>query len=90
MPRERIVSENSGLDVEVSWGREGGYVQVATTCPDLDRAVTVAKEIVEFKAAHPDETLLTTGYHADLDRARINELIRTLRKARDQAFGRDE
>lgn len=30
------------------------------------------------------------GWHADLDRAGVNRLIRTLRRARDQAFGRDE
>ena len=30
------------------------------------------------------------GYFVDLDRRRINELIRRLRKARDDAFGRDE
>lgn len=27
------------------------------------------------------------GWFADLDRAQINRLIQTLRKARDQAFG---
>lgn len=29
------------------------------------------------------------GWHADLDREGINRLIRTLRKARDQAYGAD-
>ena len=29
------------------------------------------------------------GWFADLDRAGINQLIRALRKARDQAFGSD-
>ncbi len=29
------------------------------------------------------------GWHVDLDREGINRLIRTLRKARDQAFGAD-
>jgi hypothetical protein len=31
-----------------------------------------------------------SGYHVDLDRRQINEIIRHLRKARDRAFGRDE
>lgn len=30
------------------------------------------------------------GYYVDLDRRAINDLIRILRRARDQAFGRDE
>lgn len=30
------------------------------------------------------------GFFVDLDRERINKLIRDLRRARDQAFGRDE
>ena len=31
-----------------------------------------------------------SGLYVDLDRRGINDLIRHLRKARDQAFGRDE
>lgn len=31
-----------------------------------------------------------SGWYVDLDRKGINDLIRVLRKARDQAFGRDE
>lgn len=30
------------------------------------------------------------GLHVELNRRAINDLIRVLRKARDQAFGRDE
>jgi hypothetical protein len=30
------------------------------------------------------------GWFADLDRQQVNHLIRTLREARDKAFGRDE
>jgi hypothetical protein len=30
------------------------------------------------------------GLYADLDREGINDLIRLMRRARDQAFGRDE
>lgn len=32
----------------------------------------------------------TAGYHVWLDRRGVNDLIRHLRRARDQAFGRDE
>lgn len=39
-----------------------------------------------------EETLLKVwnGYWVQLDRRAVNELIRKLRRARDQAFGRDE
>jgi hypothetical protein len=30
------------------------------------------------------------GWYAELDRAGVNRLIKTLRKARDAAYGRDE
>jgi hypothetical protein len=36
------------------------------------------------------EPHFTDGMYVDLDRAGINKLIRNLRRARDQAFGRDE
>lgn len=62
----------SRFDVEVAWGRETSYVQVATVDPDAKDALS--KE---------------SGLHVDLDRAKINQLIRVLRKARDQAFGAD-
>lgn len=32
----------------------------------------------------------TGGYYVDLDRQGINRLIKVLRRARDQAFGKDE
>lgn len=30
------------------------------------------------------------GFYVDLDRVNINKLIKVLRRARDQAYGRDE
>lgn len=83
MPKEIIVeafgyipedAEQQGL-VEVSWQRSLEHVQLVTY------------------ARHPEtkETSVLSGpRYVTLDRAGINELIRKLRKARDQAFGRDE
>lgn len=36
------------------------------------------------------EGLARSGHYVQLDRSGINDLIRNLRRARDQAFGRDE
>jgi hypothetical protein len=60
--------------VQVSWNREAGYVQIATG----------TRAPVTFDS-NPD-----TWWFVDLDRQMINQLIRALRRARDQAFGRDE
>lgn len=82
MPKEVIYSKYHGSNdspepvTEVRWTREHGYVQVATTMPD----------------GHPfpvDPTPEGNGWFATLNRENINHLIRTLRKARDQAFGAD-
>lgn len=37
-----------------------------------------------------DATEWSDGWHIDMNRRTINELIRVLRRARDQAYGRDE
>lgn len=86
MPKEYINDMFFGVDddgvatgsdsrVRVSWSKEADYVQVATTAPD-------------------DWTLRPTpegnGWFVNLDRSGINRLIRFLRRARDDAYGRDE
>ena len=67
--------------VEVRWNRDAGYVQVVSkaTAPDDGRVV-----------GDSGESDVTDGYHVDLGRDAINRLIRNLRRARDQVFGRDE
>lgn len=47
---------------------------------------------VQVATMDPDAELGSreSGLYVDLDRGGINNLIRLLRKARDQAFGRDE
>lgn len=58
--------------IELRWGREGSYVQVATG--------SIAATGFNNESAQ----------YVDLSRQGINSLIRNLRKARDQAYGRDE
>ena len=116
MPKETIPSregENKAV-ATVSWGRDGGDVQIATLMPDAHEAIAgwteATRESYAAVAAHHDaggradasdapQFVWTKpgtgwhefgGFHADLDRWQINALIRTLRRARDAAFGRDE
>ncbi len=87
MPRETVYGEQSpGGDqqvpiVEVLWNREGGYVQVVTKATDANGGRV---------AGDSPETHFTDGMYVNLDRKGINAHIRHLRRARDQAFGRDE
>lgn len=60
-----------------------GIVHSGTGEPVTDGDVVVG-ELLEV------EGLARSGHYVQLDRTTINELIRTLRRARDQAFGRDE
>jgi len=62
---------------EVRWSREGSHVQLATVVVD-----TCSHDPIEMK--------VSGGWYIDLDRKSINDLIRYLRRARDQAFGKDE
>lgn len=85
--------------VEVSWGRETDYVQVVSKVIDRftgDPYVKNPDEVLSPRAARTVDEMeapvprFTDGMYVDLDRRGINDLIRVLRRARDQAFGRDE
>jgi len=67
--------------VDVLWGKETGAVQIVTKATDPHGG--------RWAGDNP-ETHFTDGLFVDLDRKSINQLIRNLRRARDQAFGRDE
>lgn len=99
MPKEMIFGyERPYTDVssaqsviEVHWSRDH-FVQVAARGfnDDLkyltDDGVTHVAEGAEAERRKQWEQ----GYFVSLDRAAINKLIRDLRRARDQAFGKDE
>lgn len=99
MPREKIHSAVPEFDVSVAWNKDG-TVQIVTAATDADerlRAWTELKQGRVYMAGDPDAQTapgtaftLFDGWHVDLDRRQVNELIRVLRRARDQAFGRDE
>jgi hypothetical protein len=87
--------------VEVGWSREAEYVQLASKCIDaVDGSDFHPKlEAIEVPLRHDFEVepmlleaegLRPSGQYIQMNRYAINELIRVLRRARDQAFGRDE
>ena len=95
MPRERITSTTvPEFDVTVAWNRDG-TVQVASIAADADERLRNWTESAPAGSTEPETKpgtsfRLFNGWHVDLDRSQVNDLIRVLRKARDQAFGRDE
>jgi hypothetical protein len=89
MPAEKVfgmqlapVAEHAPIVpiVDVRWQREAGYVQIVTKAED-----PFGGRVSDDPGVH-----YTDGMYIDLDRQAINQLIRNLRRARDQAFGRDE
>lgn len=86
MPKEVIYSEQApyGDDdprrsiAELSWSREAEHVQFATLFVEGSTLERLPLKDIEG------------GIFIQLDRPGINRLIRYLRRARDQTFGRDE
>jgi len=88
MPKEMIRA--SSFDVEVSWGRGMQCVSVATLMP-TQMTFGEPADLLELVNAAPDGWKGARGLGATIEsRSDVNRLIRSLRRARDQAFGRDE
>lgn len=96
MPKEYVYGEPMAFDpsddspdaqmetpvVDIGWSREAGDVQIATRLREYE---------VFYDPERPDGPIpCQYGFYVTLNRTGINDLIRHLRKARDQAFGRDE
>ena len=95
MPKETIFDTVGCFDVKVGWSRDS-YVQIATEMREPDTSER-PQNLRELVASWADVGYIPTegnssemGLWATLDRDGINTLIRVLRRARDQAFGRDE
>lgn len=91
MPKEVVYGERLRFDdvpedrweqpvVVVAWSREHGDVHLVTRLSDAE--APTPEEEANIPAKY--------GFHVWLDRQAVNDLIRHLRRARDQAFGRDE
>jgi hypothetical protein len=94
MPKQVIRDSADTFDVVVGWSNDG-HVQVATVMqpPENSEAPKNLKELVATwpdDASDPDNPDGATGLWSTLERSKVNELIRALRRARDAAFGRDE
>ena len=91
MPKETVYGEQLTFDpkdanpqvpvVDVMWGRDQQFVQIASKVESPDGG----RWAEESPNSH-----VSDGMYVDLNRASVNKLIRNLRRARDQAFGRDE
>ena len=97
MPKEKIKDE-SGIVAQVVWSHDQ-YLQVASLSTDPKEFVAWCRIIVADYDAHEaaqangkDSYFATEslGMFWSPNRYQINELIRVLRRARDQAYGRDE
>lgn len=92
MPKERVLDVAGMFDVQVGWQRDR-WVQLAVVTTDgkpLSEVVTSWKQ--DDGQGHVNdagEYERSDGIWSTLDRQQINDLIRKLRKARDQAFGAD-
>ena len=92
MPKEAVYGSEAPFEpdgpgvsvVEVVWNREQGFTQV------VSKAVRRIDHGPLVESPEPGAIHYTDGFYVNLDRKGINDLIRNLRRARDQAFGRDE
>lgn len=99
MPKELIYGEDPPYTekssarsvIGVHWDRDN-YLQVSTALFNDD--LTYVDGHGETHKAEGDHKLhreiWSQGFYVSLDRSGVNALIRHLRRARDQAFGRDE
>lgn len=89
--------------VEVGWRKEGVSVEVATKCVRSDDGTDYLPKLEPIEVQPltgpgipqmgellEAEGVGSSGHYIQLDRRGINDLIRKLRRARDQSFGRDE
>jgi hypothetical protein len=75
-------------EVHVSWTRGSdhgvGFVQVSLDCPHA-----YVESFARDLEADSDAPTVSV-FSPSLDRSAVNRMIQTLRRARDQAYGRDE
>jgi hypothetical protein len=100
MPKELVFTSSPPYTEEssarsivgVHWGSEmDGYLQVSTALFNDDLKASTPDGVITVKGPEAERrNLWSQGFYVSLDRKGVNDLIRYLRRARDQAFGRDE
>jgi hypothetical protein len=88
MAKHHVYSHRTDSRVELQWQR-GDYAQIGTTRWAGDGTPVLDREFLDVAEGEPPVPAWD-GQFVDLDRDSINHLIKQLRIARDQAFGRDE
>jgi hypothetical protein len=92
MPKEYVHDAHYGAEY-VSYGLDGTPTPIPSPMT-FQVKVGWNKETGDVQIATVNEDAepfsAAGGLHVNLDRQGINDLIRHLRRARDQAFGRDE
>lgn len=87
MPKEVIYDAVDCFDTVVKWDRDA-YVQVGVVMKyNEDSPIRTLRDLTA--TWNDAESELARGIWSTMDRPGINRLIRSLRKARDQAFGPD-
>lgn len=96
MPKETIYDQACMYDVVVGW-TPSQSVQVGINSTDnraiVDKLIEAPSDELRAtldKLTGSGQLAAFTGLWGTLDRAGCNRAIRMLRKARDEAFGRDE
>lgn len=82
IPDGSIIREEPSLDLV--WNREGGWVQIGFSAPR-----DWWERFFESHSHTPDVSELVAFTNV-MPRSEINNMIRTLRRARDAAYGADE
>jgi len=82
---ESLPNDDQAIVVQVTWAT-GRDVQLSTVLVNSATRETVTMSVDDGE----DGWEFDGGWYATINRRQINELIRALRRARDQAFGRDE
>lgn len=82
IPKDAVITEDISMDV--TWNRDAGWVQMS-----LDIPRKKWEENYQFIAQ--ETSISSRALYTDiLTRTEINNLIKTLRRARDAAYGADE
>lgn len=92
MPKETIVSGKDGARLYVGWRKDSDVQLGVERQPNVTTVTYGPSGGSGMITTHGgSSTAPYTGVWTDtLTRVQINDLIRALRKARDQAYGKDE
>ncbi len=96
MPKEKVYDSSEMFDFEVGWSKEGQNVQLGILTHNgcsIKDWLAGRSEIGSPSVDDPSKMSVLPSFESlwgTLDRSQINRLIRALRKARDEAYGRDE